>query len=125
VLSHDVTEIATRVDDALVCREAALLLRAGEASPDGEDLGPPMDRLLIAVSRALEADRPSIPTTVRRAAVELARHLVRRSSLPVPRCSGASPERTRPSSDARRRRAVVPSRAATPFTPSIKLGRMG
>jgi hypothetical protein len=114
---HDLSDTSV-VADALVCQEAALLLRAGEASPDGEDLAPPMDRLLSAVGAELETGRESLPEAVRRAAVDLAAHLVRRSSVPVP----GGPARhghgfgARPGSGRRR---------SAPFTPSIRLGRMG
>ena len=124
-MSHNISEMATRIDDALLCREAALLLRAGEASPDGEDLGPPIDRLLSAVGRELETDRALIPETVRSAAVELAAHLVQRTSVPVPGGSNGGAEPARHALGGRRRPAAGARRRTAPFTPSIRLGRMG
>lgn len=123
--SHDSSDIAGRAD-ALVCRSAVLVLRAGQkAGAAGEDLAPPLDRLLSAVSLELETDRESIPTAVRCAAVQLAEHLVQRSSLPVRRgAAGGHEAIRRPPSD--RRGSAAPDRRSTvPFTRSIRLGRMG
>ncbi|WP_214403663.1 hypothetical protein [Pseudonocardia lacus] len=76
-----------------------------------------LDELLCAVSRELEADLESVPKTVRCAAVDLAGHIVRRSSIPVPRWLAGN-------------RAGEPGRhpdhpAGVPFSRSIRLGRMG
>ena len=83
--SHDPSDIAAR-GDALVCRSAVLLLRARRrAGVAGEDWAPDVDRLLSAVGRELETNTESIPTTLRRAVLQLAEHLVQRSSIPIPR----------------------------------------
>lgn len=112
--------------DALRCRSAALLLRAGLDAPvAGEDLAVPLGRLLSAVSLELGTHRAALPAAVRRAVVQLAEHLVRRSSIPVAPGStggGEPPERPRPH---HRGSAVAEHRSAVPFTQSIRLGRMG
>ena len=83
--SHDPSDIAAR-GDALVYRSAVLLLRAGgRAGVAREDGVPDVDRLLSAVGLALETNTESIQTTLRRAVVQLAEHLVQRSSIPLPR----------------------------------------
>ena len=124
--SHDSSEVARRAD-ARVCRSAVLLLRAGQqTSPAGEDLTPPLDRLLSAVSLELETDPASIPTAVRCAAVQLAEHIVHRVSIRLPRgpVGGHEPVGRPPS--ARRGSAATDRRRSTvPFTRSIRLGRMG
>ena len=122
--SHDPSDIAAR-GDALVCRAAVLLLRARrKAGVAGEDWAPDVDRLLSAVGLELETNAESIPTALRRAAVQLAEHLVQRSSIPVPRDAiGDEPvEHPRP----------IPGESngtdhgsGIPFAQSIRLGRMG
>ena len=62
-----------------------LFLRADpETALADEELVTHLEGLLSAVSLELEADRESLPTTVRCAAAQLADHIVRRSSIPVP-----------------------------------------
>jgi hypothetical protein len=71
-------DIAAR-GDALVCRAAVQLLRARrKTGVAGEDLAPDVDRLLSAVGLELETNAESIPTALRRAAVQFAEHLVQR-----------------------------------------------
>jgi len=85
VASQESLDFAARAD-ALVCRSAVLLLRARrQAGVAGEDWAPDVDDLLSAVGDELDTGPESLPTTVRCAAVRLAEHLVRRSSIPVPR----------------------------------------
>jgi hypothetical protein len=111
--------------DALVCRSAVLLLRAGQdTAVTGRDLAPSIDHLLSAVSLALETGRPALPAAVRGAAVQLAEHLVRRSSIPVP---GVIVGEAQPGSPRSPHRGSAPSEhgAAVPFVRSIRLGRMG
>jgi hypothetical protein len=75
-----------------------------------------LERLLSAVGRGLEADLESIPKAVRCAAVDLASHIVRRSSIPVPRrCAGADEPPQHPDHRA----------PNIPLSRSIRLGRMG
>lgn len=110
---------------ALVCRSAALLLRAGhEDRLVGAELTSSLDRLLTAVSIALETDRGSVPASVRRAAARLAEHVVKRSSIPVPRSACARrPDRLSQADS--RPAAQIARRATVPFARSIRLGRMG
>jgi hypothetical protein len=124
--SHDSSEVADRAD-ARVCWSAVLHLRAGQdASLAGEDLTPPLDRLLGAVSLELETDRGLIPTAVRRAAVQLAEHIVHRSSTRIPRDAVGGHEPVGRPASARRGSAATDRRRSTvPFTRSIRLGRMG
>lgn len=110
--------------DALVCRSAVLLLRAGQdAAVTGRDLAPSLERLLSAVSPALETDRPALPAALRCAAVQLAEHLVRRSSIPVP---GVVVGEAQPESLRSPHRGSAPTEhgTAVPFARSIRLGRM-
>jgi hypothetical protein len=122
--SHDTSDIAAR-GDALVCRAAVLLLRARrKAGVAGEDLTPDVDRLLSAVGLELETNAESIPTALRRAAVQLSEHLVQRSSIPVPRDAIGDelvehPRPTRGESNG------ADHGSGTPFGQSIRLGRMG
>ena len=122
--SHDPSDIAAR-GDALVCRAAVQLLRARrEAGVAGEDLAPDADRLLSAVGLELETNAESIPTALRRAAVQFAEHLVQRSSIPVPRDAigdelAEHPRPTRGESNG------ADHGSGTPFGQSIRLGRMG
>ena len=122
--SHDPLDIAAR-GDALVCRAAVLLLRArSKASVAGEDLAPDVDRLLSAVGLELETNAESIPTALRRAAVQFAEHLVQRSSIPVPRdATGDEPvEHPRPTGA---ESSGTDHESGIPFAQSIRLGRMG
>ena len=122
--SHDPTDIAAR-GYALVCRAAVQLLRARrEAGVAGEDLALDADRLLSAVGLELETNAESIPTALRRAAVQLAEHLVQRSSIPVPRDAIGDelvehPRPTRGESNG------ADHGSGIPFGQSIRLGRMG
>ena len=122
--SHDPSDIAAR-GDALVCRAAVLLLRARrKAGVAGEDLAPDVDRLLSAVGLELETNAESIPTALRRAAVQLSEHLVQRSSIPIPRDAiGDEPvEHPRPT---RGESNGTDHGSGIPFAQSIRLGRMG
>lgn len=123
MVSRDSSDFAGRAD-ARVCRSAVLLLRAGQqTSPAGEELAPPLDRLLTAVSFELEADRESIPTAVRCAAVQLAEHIVHTSSIRVPRGAVGGHEPVGRPAFARRGSAATDRRRSTvPFTRSIRLG---
>jgi hypothetical protein len=122
--SLDPSDIATR-GDALVCRSAVQLLRARrKAGVAGEDWVPDVDRLLSAAGRELETNPESIPTTLRRAAVQLAEHLVQRSSIPIPRYDVGDepvehPKPTRGESNG------TDHESGVPFAQSIRLGRMG
>ncbi|MHA6783229.1 hypothetical protein ACVGOW_19870 [Pseudonocardia saturnea] len=112
--------------DAFVCRSAALLLRAGqEVTLVGAELVPPLDRLLTAVSLELETNRGSVPASVRCAAARLAEHVVKRSSIPVPRTAVSAREPDTLAQADRRRTARTARRATVPFARSIRLGRMG
>jgi hypothetical protein len=122
--SHDPLDIAAR-GDALVCRAAVQLLRARrKAGVAGEDLAPDVDRLLSAVGLELETNAESIPTALRRAAVQFAEHLVQRSSIPVPRDAiGDEPvEHPRPTGA---ESSGTDHESGIPFAQSIRLGRMG
>jgi hypothetical protein len=106
--------------DALACWSAVLLLRVDPATGLADtELAPHLARLLSAVSQELEADCESVPQSVRSAAVQLAGHIVRRSSMPVPRWPGDADEPAE--------RPVPGADHATgiPFRRSIRLGRMG
>jgi hypothetical protein len=84
-----------------------------------EELVRRLEGLLGAVSVELEADRESLPATVRRAAARLADHIVRRSSIPVPRrpadAGNSAPDSAQGADHA----------TAIPFRRSVRLGRMG
>jgi len=89
-----------------------------------EDLTPDVDRLLSAVGLELETSAKSIPTALRRAAVQLAEHLVQRYSIPIPRYAsdddpGEQPRPTDAESDGTSHGSDIP------FGQSIRLGRMG
>lgn len=122
--SHEPSDITARAD-ALVCQGAMQLLRARRAAGvAGVDLAPDVDCLLSAVSLELETDPESIPSTMRRAVVQLAEHLVQRSSIPVPGCvegaePGGQPQPHRGDSARNDHRPVVP------HCQSMRLGRMG
>jgi hypothetical protein len=108
--------------DALTCWAAVLVRRVDHSgTPLDGDLSRHLDELLAAVSRELELDPDSVPKAVRCAAVELAALLVKRSSS---RTAGAGGLVERPDSGPRRSRAHEHVRDI-PFTPSIRLGRMG
>ena len=106
--------------DALACRSAVLLLRVDPVSALADaELVPHLQGLLGAVSQELEAGRESVPKTVRCAAVQLAAHIVRRSSIPMsrgPRDADEPVERPVPGAD---------HATGIPFRRSIRLGRMG
>ncbi|MGE3256304.1 MAG: hypothetical protein AB7J25_22030 [Pseudonocardia sp.] len=88
-----------------------------------EDLARPVDSLLCAIGLELAADRGSVPTSVRSAAMRLAEHIVQRCSIPVPRDVVDDDDpvgRTR--SD---RRDLVEAGHRVPFIRSVRLGRMG
>jgi hypothetical protein len=122
--SHNPSDIAAR-GDALVCRAAVQLLRArSKASVAGADLAPDVDRLLSAVGLELEANAESIPTALRRAAVQLSEHLMQRSSIPIPRDAiGDEPvEHPRPTRDESN---GADHGSGIPFAQSVRLGRMG
>jgi hypothetical protein len=106
--------------DALACWSAVLLLRVHPATAlANTELVPHLQSLLGAVSQELEADRESVPQSVRCAAVQLAAHIVRRSSIPVPpglRDADEPAERPVPGAD---------HATGIPFSRSIRLGRMG
>lgn len=110
--------------EADACRSAALLLRARrKAGVTAEDLARPVDSLLCAIGRELTADRGSVPTAVRSAAIRLAEHIVQRCSIPVPHDAVGDDDpvgRTR--SD---RRDLVEAGHRVPFIRSVRLGRMG
>lgn len=123
--SHDPLNTADQAD-ALVCRSAALLLRAGQQDDlVAEGLVPPLDRLLTAVSLEVEANRGSVPTSVRCAAARLAEHVVKRSSIPVPRAVVSAREPDMHLRPERRPIAGTARRATVPYARSIRLGRMG
>jgi hypothetical protein len=118
MLSHDSLEAADR-SDAATCWSAVLHLRAYQQSARAdEELTVHLKRLLSAVGLELEADLESIPKAVRCAAVDLAAHIVRRPSIPVPRRPAAADEPVQPPDH----RGHAPN---IPFSPSILLGRMG
>jgi hypothetical protein len=84
-----------------------------------EELAPHLEGLLSAVSQELEVGRESVPKAVRCAAVQLAAHIVRRSSIPVPRRpAGADEPVEHPAPGADQATGI-------PFCRSIRLGRMG
>ena len=123
MLSHDSSDTADRLD-ALACWSAVVLLRAGQQGALGdEELAVHLEELLSAVSLELEADLESVPKAVRCAAVDLAAHIVRQSSIPVPR----RPAGARADADEPVRHPDHRSDHATgiPFNRSIRLGRMG
>ena len=112
--------------DALVCWSGELLLHASRrAGVAATDLAPDVSRLLSAVRIELESDPESVPTAVRGAAVRLAEHLMQRCVIPVPRYAVAGEEGVEHVPTAARESADTGNRSATPFTPSIRLGRMG
>lgn len=106
--------------DALTCWSAVLLLRVEPATAlADEELAPQVAGLLSAVSQALETGREPVPNSVRCAAVQLAEHIARRSSIPVPPRPGGSDE---PVEHPAHRAGHATS---IPFSRSIRLGRMG
>jgi hypothetical protein len=110
----------TDKSDAFTCWSAVLLLRMEPATAlaDGE-LAPQLAGLLNAVSQELDAGRESVPQTVRCAAVQLAAHIARRSSIPGPPRPGESDE---PDQHPAHR---ADHATGAPFSRSIRLGRMG
>jgi hypothetical protein len=121
VMATDLPD-AREPSDALTCWSAVLVLRVGHSGTplDGE-LSRYLDELLGAVSLELELDPESVPKRVRCAAVELAALLVQRSSSRAAVPGGLV---ERPDSGRRTSRADEHARDI-PFTPSIRLGRMG
>ena len=122
--SHNPSDIAAR-GDALVCRAAVQLLRARRtAGVAGADLAPDVDRLLSAVGLELETNAESVPTALRRAAVQLSEHLVQRSSIPIPRnaIDGEPVKHPRPTPGESN---GTDHGSGIPFAQSIRLGRMG
>lgn len=113
---------AAEQSEARTCWSAVALLRVGRPATllDGA-LSRRLDELLSAVGCELEVDPESLPKEVRCAAVELAAYLARRSSSRGP---GAVPIAVAPDRARRGSRAGRPARDI-PFTPSIRLGRMG
>jgi hypothetical protein len=105
---------------ALACRSAVLLLRTDPATAlTSGELAPHLASLLGAVSRELEVDQESVPPRVRCAAVQLAAHIVGRSSISEPRIPGDAEEpleHPAPGAD---------HATGIPFSRSIRLGRMG
>ena len=122
-MTTDLPDEAER-SDAITCWSAVLVLRVGHSGTplDGE-LSRHLDELLGAVSVELEQNPESVPKAVRCAAVELAALLVQRSSSRAADAVAGGPVE-RPSSGRRRSRADELARDI-PFTPSIRLGRMG
>jgi hypothetical protein len=119
-MTRTIRRTTTGRSDALICRAAVLLLGVGpKTALADEELVTRLDGLLGAVSLELEADRESLPATVRCAAVHLADHIVRRSSIPVPsRPAGAGGSAEHPAHGADHATGI-------PFRRSIRLGRMG
>jgi hypothetical protein len=106
--------------DALACWSAVLLLRVDPATgPADTELAPHLAGLLSAVSQELEVDCESVPQSVRCAAVQLAGHIVRWSSVPAPRGPGDADE------PAKRPTPGADHATGIPFSRSIRLGRMG
>jgi hypothetical protein len=119
-MARTVRRTPTDQADALACWSAVLLLRVEPATAlADEELAPQLAGLLSAVSQELEADHESVPKTVRCAAVQLAAHIARRSSIPVPPRPGGSDEPVKhPAHRADHATGI-------PFNRSIRLGRMG
>ncbi len=119
-MTRTIRRTPTDQTDALACRSAVLLLQVDPVSALADaELAPHLQRLLGAVGQELEADRESVPQSVRYAAVQLADHIVRQSSIPVPRGPRDADEpvgRTVPGAD---------HATGVPFSRSIRLGRMG
>jgi hypothetical protein len=115
--SHDSSGTAYQTD-ALACWSAVALLRAVQQGDlADEQLALHLEELLSAMSLELEADLESVPKAVRFAAVELAMHIVRRSSIPVPGWGADEPvQHTDHGSD---------DATGRPFSRSMQLGRMG
>lgn len=123
--SYNGPDKASRAD-AVVCRSAALLLRARRrAGVSAEDVARDVDRLLCAIGLELEADRGSVPTAVRSAAVRLAEHLAQRCSIPVPRDVVGDDEPVGRRRSDRRGIAEAGHGSAARFARSVRQGRMG
>jgi len=106
--------------DALAFRAAVLLLQVDPASALADaELASHLRRLLGAVGQELEADRESVPESVRYAALQLADHIARRSSIPAPRRSRDADK------PVERPVRGTDHRTGIPFSRSIRLGRMG
>ena len=119
-MARTIRRTPTDQADALACWSAVLLLRVDPATARvDEELAPHLAGLLSAVSQELEAGRESVPKTVRRAAVQLAAHITRRSSIPVPPRPGGADEPVEHSAHR------ADHATGIPFSPSIRLGRMG
>jgi hypothetical protein len=119
-MARTIRRTPTDQADALACWSAVLLLRVEPATAlADEELAPRLAGLLSAVSQELEAGQESVPKTVRCAAVQLAAHIARRSSIPVPPEPGGSDEPLeRPAQRADHATGI-------PFSRSLRLGRMG
>jgi hypothetical protein len=108
--------------DVAVCEAAVNLLRARERAWLSDSLEPDVARILHVIGHQLDSDPNSIPITVRAAAVQLAKHISNRFSIPAPhRTDGRAGSIERPC----REPAHVGRRSAVPFARSIRLGRMG
>ncbi len=122
--SHGLLDSAAR-GDALVCRSAVLLFRARrKAGEAGEELAPDVERLLSAVALEHETDPGSIPVTPRCAAVQLAERLVQRSSIPISHHT-VDDEPVELQRSNHRETSETDHRSGTPFSQSMRLGRMG
>lgn len=123
MVSTDLSDTAEQ-SDALMCWSAVLFLRVGNpGTPLDGELSRHLDELLSAVSLELELDPESVPNGVRCAAVELATLIVQRSPSRAA-VTVADGLVGRPDSGRRRSPANEHARDI-PFTPSIRLGRMG
>jgi hypothetical protein len=115
---------ATQRSDARVCWSAVLLLHGDkEFALMDRELAAPLQEFLQAVASRLETDR-EVPRPVRRAAAQLATHVVRRGSDYEPASRDGDDGSVRSRSPGGRFHGS--DRAAdVPFTQSIRLGRMG
>jgi hypothetical protein len=119
-MAHTVRRTPAGQADALACWSAVLLLRVDPAACLADtELASHLAGLLSTVSQELEADCESVPRPVRCAAVELAGHIARRSSIPDPGRPGDADEQ------AKRPLAGPDHPTDIPFSRSIRLGRMG
>jgi hypothetical protein len=119
-MTRTIRRTPTDQADALACRSAVLLLQVDPVSALADaELAPHLQGLLGAVGQELEVDRESVPQSVRYAAVQLADHIARRSSIPVPQWHGDADE------PAKRPAPGADHATGIPFSRSIRLGRMG
>ena len=108
--------------DVAVVDAAVNLLRARETARLSDSLEPDVARILHVIGQQLDSDPDSTPVIVRAAAVQLAKHITNRCSIPAPRqTDGRAGSIERPC----REPAHVGRRSAVPFARSIRLGRMG